>query len=97
MSEKSFAVASVSVAIIWGTFFYPPTPRAAKHVDGAQAEVTVAEPVADKAAQRAVPAPLVLLSAASNTPPRKATGNDCAIAHINGAANCAPLHKLASD
>ena len=27
MSEKSFAVASVSVAIVCGVFFYPPLPK----------------------------------------------------------------------
>jgi len=33
MSEKSFAVASVSVAIVCGVFFYPPLPKhPPKHV-----------------------------------------------------------------
>lgn len=26
MSEKSFAVGSVAVAVLWGAFFYPPPP-----------------------------------------------------------------------
>ena len=96
MSEKSFAVASVSVAIIWGTFFYPPMPRAAKHAAAVQ---NLAEPGAEQSSQKSArPAgPLVLLSAASHTAAGKATGNDCAIARIHGAADCAPLHKLASD
>ena len=96
MSEKSFAVASVSVAIIWGTFFYPPMPRAAKHAAAVQ---TLAEPGADHSARKPArtAAPLVLLSAASNSSAGKATGNDCAIARIHGSANCVPLHKLASD
>ncbi|MES2018505.1 MAG: hypothetical protein V4484_18605 [Pseudomonadota bacterium] len=49
MSEKSFAVASVSVAIVWGTFFYPPTPRAAKPA-ATEAAAVVAKPVARPAA-----------------------------------------------
>ena len=95
MSEKSFAAASVSVAIIWGTFFYPPMPRAPKHAAVVQ---TLAEPGADQTAQKPerTAAP-VLPSAASNSSAGKATGNDCAIARIHGSANCVPLHKLASD
>jgi hypothetical protein len=27
MATSSFAVGSVSVAIVWGTFFYPPPPQ----------------------------------------------------------------------
>lgn len=29
MATSSFAVGSVSVAIVWGTFFYPPPPERA--------------------------------------------------------------------
>ena len=96
MSEKSFAVASVSVAIIWGTFFYPPMPRAARHAAAVQ---TLAEPGADQTAHKPerTASPLALLSGASNTSAGKATGNDCAIARIHGSADCAPLHKLGSD
>ena len=32
MSEKSFAIASISAAIICGTFFYPPPPAAVSAV-----------------------------------------------------------------
>lgn len=94
MSEKSFAVASVSVAIIWGTFFYPPTPHAAQA--DTPAIVAPAEPVA--AAPRA-PGPLVMLKTATAAPEAQATPSRsrCAIARINGMDNCAPLHELAGD
>ena len=58
MSEKSFAVVSVSVAIVWGTFFYPPTPRASKQ------SATATAPVVAKPAAR--PAPVVHTIAANN-------------------------------
>ncbi|MES2319862.1 MAG: hypothetical protein V4631_20475 [Pseudomonadota bacterium] len=100
MSEKSFAVASVSVAIIWGTFFYPPT-RTAKQVD---APVAIAQDVSidalrdDKGASRAPSPllPLVAMSTARTTPKVQAaaTAHECA---LTSAPGCAPLHKLAGD
>jgi hypothetical protein len=94
MSEKSFAVASVSVAIIWGTFFYPPTPHVAQ--TGTPAAAAPAEPVA--VVTRA-PGPLVMLKTAGSTPAAQANPSHsrCAIARINGMDNCAPLHELAGD
>lgn len=49
MATTSFAVGSVSVAIVWGTFFYPPPPdRSAKRATAApEALVVQPETVAD--------------------------------------------------
>lgn len=99
MSEKSFAVASVSVAIVWGTFFYPPMPH---KVDRADANTPVSSSVsvdslrAAKAPLR--PANLHLGPVALNTAlPADGSGRDCAFSSGGSAAGCAPLHKLASD
>lgn len=101
MSEKSFAVASISVAFVWGTFFYPPAPQVA---DATAAGVTLEQP-----AQRArssdmsreavklglTPASLDQASLSPSAPDiHKASLQDCTM----GAAptdDCAPLPKLA--
>ncbi len=49
MSEKSFAICSIGVAVVWGTFFYPPPPTNAVTV-AAPALVKVAPRVNDKIA-----------------------------------------------
>jgi len=48
MATTSFAVGSVSVAIVWGTFFYPPPPdRSLKRAIAAPAVVVQPQAVAD--------------------------------------------------
>jgi hypothetical protein len=63
MSEKSFAVASVSVAIVWGTFFYPPAPRPAGSDDARPAITTTDSDRVEHA--RSAPPPLVLIPVAA--------------------------------
>jgi hypothetical protein len=99
MSEKSFAVASVSVAVIWGTFFYPPMPHKTARVDAnlpVSAGVSVDTLRADKGALRPANAPLrpVALNTAL---PDSTSRHDCAFTGAQRAANCPPLHKLAGD
>lgn len=98
MSEKSFAVASVSVAIIWGTFFYPPTPHMAKSADSAAA-VVQAQPASGLRADV-----LTGHSAKVSSMARPAAAmhsmtshNDCALSATHGGPDCTPLPKLASD
>jgi hypothetical protein len=99
MSEKSFAVASVSVAIVWGTFFYPPMPHRAHRTD---ANLPVASGVSVESL-RAAKAPLLpakahLTPVALITPqPGSGLSNDCAFSSGRSAAGCAPSHKLASE
>lgn len=99
MSEKSFAVASVSVAIVWGTFFYPPTPNNAQRVDAnvpVSATVSVESLRAAKAPVRAAKphlSPVALNTAHQGVD----LSNDCAFSGGRSAAGCAPLHKLASE
>jgi hypothetical protein len=88
MSEKSFAVASVSVAIIWGTFFYPPSAQSRR--------VEANAAVAGKASAR--PADHQIRPIALNSAPRSAAlHTGCAPDVARDAPSCAPLHKLASD
>jgi hypothetical protein len=99
MSEKSFAVASVSVAIVWGTFFYPPMPHKAQRTD---ANLPVSSGVSVDTL-RAAKAPLQpgkahLTPVALNTPqPGSGLSNECAFSGGRSAAGCAPMHKLASE
>jgi len=99
MSEKSFAVASVSVAIVWGTFFYPPMPHKAHRVDAnlpVSSGISVDSLRAAKAPLR--PANPHLRPVALNTAlPGGGLSSDCAFSSGGSAANCTPLHKLASD
>lgn len=99
MSEKSFAVASVSVAIVWGTFFYPPMPHRAHSTD---ANLPVSSGVSVESLRAAKAAPLRpakahLTPVAMNTTPGGSLSNDCAFSSGRSAAGCAPLHKLASE
>ncbi len=98
MSEKSFAVASVSVAVIWGTFFYPPSPHASKQQapQSAFSQEDSSDALrADKGNLRsAAPA---LLKTAGTAPPVAASKNACAFPGSGGAAICAPLQKLAGN
>jgi hypothetical protein len=99
MSEKSFAVASVSVAIVWGTFFYPPMPHSAQRTDPnapVSADVSVEGLRAAKAPAR--PANPHLSPVALNAAPSgSGLNNDCVFSGGRSTAGCAPLHKLASD
>lgn len=93
MSEKSFAVASVSVAIVWGTFFYPPTQHKAEQSEAAtpvSAAVSVERLRADKGA--------LLVSASRPVAIQSALKTE-AVARCGFAGNggCTPLHKLAGD
>lgn len=96
MSEKSFAVASVSVAIVWGTFFYPPMPRKAVPADASMpisAEVTVERLRADKGSLLPAPSRPATLKTALKT----AAEPPCALTGTAALAGCASLHKLAGD
>lgn len=98
MSEKSFAVASVSVAIVWGTFFYPPMPQKASRTDVAapvSADVSVERLRADKGSL--LPAAPQLRPAALKTGLPAPLRNDCAFAGATPLPGCAPLQKLAGD
>lgn len=97
MSEKSFAVASVSVAIVWGTFFYPPTPHRAVPADAStpiSAEVSVERLRADKGSLLPLtPSHAVAQKTALNTKP----GNACMFEGTTVPAACPSLHKLAGE
>jgi hypothetical protein len=98
MSEKSFAVASVSVAIVWGTFFYPPSPQRSAPVDASapiSAEVTVERLRIDKGSllPKVAPSHPVVQKTALNTKP----GNQCVFDGVAVAAGCPSLHKLAGE
>lgn len=98
MSEKSFAVASVSVAIVWGTFFYPPAPRQAVPVDAStpiSADVSVERLRLDKGSllpKAGVGRPVVQKTALNTK-----AGNECVFAGVAVPAGCPSLHKLAGD
>ena len=96
MSEKSFALASVSVAIIWGTFFYPPT-RTAQQVDTpvpVTQDMSNDGPRDDQGSSRPPGSllPLAAMNTSRTTAPTKASHLECALA---GTPGCAPPHKLA--
>ena len=105
MSEKSFAVASISVAFVWGTFFYPPAPQDSNRVestistsaaDGQSGERQGRElPSLGSAALRDAPVALNTSGPSRSAPDiHNASLQECAI----GAAVtkiCTPLHKLA--
>jgi hypothetical protein len=59
MSEKSFAVGSVAVAVIWGAFFYPPPPpqRALPGIKASAAPAATATRTPRKDARLAQAAP----------------------------------------
>ena len=96
MSEKSFAVASVSVAIVWGTFFYPPMPHKAIPADAStpiSAGVTVERLRADKGSLLPTPSrPAALKTALKTTAEHR-----CVLTTTPDITGCAPLHKLAGD
>jgi hypothetical protein len=88
MSEKSFAVASVSVAIIWGTFFYPPSAQSHR----VEANTAVAGIASPRPVDPQIP------QVALNTGPRTvALNHGCALDVANATRTCAPLHKLAGE
>lgn len=95
MSEKSFAVASVSVAIVWGTFFYPPTPHRAVPADPStpiSAGISVERLRADKGSLLPVtPSHPVVQKTALNTKP----DNQCVFEGAVLPTACPSLHKLA--
>jgi len=98
MSEKSFAVASVSVAIVWGTFFYPPTPHRAVPADPStpiSAEVSVERLRADKGSLLPIAAAsdAIIQKTALNTKP----GKECVFEGTTVPAACPSLHKLAGE
>ena len=99
MSEKSFAVASVSVAVIWGTFFYPPMPHKTTRADAnlpVSSGVSIDTLRADKGSLP--PANPRLRPVALNAPlPAGGLRHDCAFVGAQRAAGCAPLQKLAGD
>lgn len=96
MSEKSFAVASVSVAFVWGTFFYPP---AASNVERIDADVVTGQPL-----ERSAPGtpelglrPVALTNAGNTRAApdiHPSSLEECALGAPAGDA-CAPLHKIA--
>jgi hypothetical protein len=102
MSEKSFAVASISVAVVWGTFFYPPAPQ---HSAETVAPMTIEQPVERARAVR----PAINGSALALSPAAMKISHDgaarpaihtaslrnCPIGAV--LTDCAPLHKLAGD
>lgn len=83
MSEKSFAVASVSVAIVWGTFFYPPAP----HQSGAN-ELRPAITDSDSAPPARVQHAAVVLAPAKPGVQHAPPQIECAPGVINRTANC---------
>lgn len=100
MSEKSFAVASVSVAIVWGTFFYPPTPSKTSGADivaPVAAGVSVERLRLDKASLGPAPLSAPERPAAVKTALGSQSATDCTFAGTRIPAGCAPLHKLAGD
>lgn len=101
MSEKTFAVASISVAFVWGTFFYPPAPQNAGQTDAiVTLEQTVepapsSHPALGATKPGLAPASLKQASLSRSAPDiHRASLQECTI----GAApayDCAPLPKLA--
>jgi len=101
MSEKTFAVASISVAFVWGTFFYPPAPQNPTQSDLSitveQAVERAPSPHPALNANKPALAPTSLKQASlSRSAPdiHRANLQDCTM----GAAptdDCAPLPKLA--
>jgi hypothetical protein len=92
MSEKSFAVASVSVAIVWGAFFYPPAPRLPGSDEARPAPIEAASelPLRPEGLSRhavLTPAPAHNAHPSSdkhNSEPK----NDCPPGVINNSAKC---------
>lgn len=103
MSEKSFAAASISVAFVWGTFFYPPAPHQSNRVE-AVITATAGQPAERTPQQRSSVdvatlglSPVALNTSGLSQPApdiHNASLRECAIgAPVND--HCTPMHKLA--
>ncbi len=95
MSEKSFAVASVSVAFVWGTFFYPPAASDVARLDAGPAASQVIERGAAPSSLALRPVALGNAGNARMAPDiHRAILEECPLGAPASAA-CAPLHKIA--